>query len=633
MAGIRRHTTVAALLTGFVALAASVPAIAQEAPRVVNMEPPNWWPGHSINPVRLLIHGENLSGATVGVARQGVAVERIQANASGTYLFVDVRIAPDARPGTCPLVIQTSAGEAAAPFAISSPLPREGRFQGFCEDDVFYLVMTDRFANGDPSNDDPQASRGMHNRSNARHYHGGDLQGVIDRLPYLKDLGVTVIWLTPIYDNVNRIDPTREYDGQAFTDYHGYGVVDFYALEEHFGDVVLFRELVDRAHDLGIKIVEDQIANHTGPQHPWVQDPPTNKWYNGTQKNHLKNQWQTWTLLDPYATPETQAETLKGWFGNILPDLNQDDEEVKRYLIQNTLWWLGMTGLDGVRQDTLPYVHRRFWRDWTGAIKREYPDVNVLGEMWDGDAAKVSFFQGGRARFDGIDSGIDALFDFPMYDKLRFVFAGGNWLRDIPETLSRDRLYPNPNMLVTFLGLHDVARFTHESSTGNAGMKLAYTFQMTARGIPLVYYGDEIAMRGGGDPDNRRDFPGGWPEDERDAFADTGRTDEEKGIFNHLRKLTRLRAELKPLRRGRTINLHITEQSYVYARACGGETVIVALNNATEATTIECPVHTLHLAEGVGLRDRLGDHPSVRVSQGQIPISLTGRNGAVFTIE
>ena len=282
-----------------------------------------------------------------------------------------------------------------------------GRFQGITVDDVIYLLMPDRFNNGDTANDDPAKSRGLLDRSKPRYYHGGDLRGVIDRLPYLKDLGVTAIWLNPWYDNNDGLNEIEMPEGKPITDYHGYGAIDFYGVDEHLGDLAMLRGLVDTAHALGIKVIQDQVANHTGPYHIWVKDPPTPSWYNGTEADHINETWQTWVLKDSHATPEIMRPVLDGWFLNILPDLNQNDPEARRYIIQNTLWWIGMTGLDGIRQDTLPYVPRSFWRDWMQAIKRQYPRVNVIGETYDGDPSQVAFFQGGARRFDGIDSGID----------------------------------------------------------------------------------------------------------------------------------------------------------------------------------------------------------------------------------
>ena len=433
----------------------------------------------------------------------------MKVNAAGTYLFVDVTIDPKAAPGPRTIGVRTAAGTATIPLEILEPLPRQGRFQGFSPDDVIYLLMPDRFANGDPSNDDPAVSKGLLDRTKGRYYHGGDLRGVIERLPYLKDLGVTAIWLNPWYDNVNHLNERETYDGQAITDYHGYGAVDFYAVEERLGDLATLRELVDRAHALGIKVIQDQVANHSGPYHPWVTDSPTPTWYYGTQAKHLANTWQTWTLQDPHSPPEVQKATLEGWFIDILPDLDQDDPEVARYIIQNTLWWVGVSGLDGIRQDTLPYVHRRFWKEWMAAIKKEYPDLRVVGELFDGDPALVSFYQGGARRASTASTpGSTPSSTSRLYFKIRDAFAKGGSLREVAMMLARDHLYATPSSLVTFLGLHDVPRFMNEPGAQVASLKSAFTFLATARGTPLVYYGDEIAMPGRGRPRQPPRLPG-----------------------------------------------------------------------------------------------------------------------------
>ena len=605
-------------------------ALGAPPPEVTKVEPPNWWTGHSINPVRLLIRGHNLAGGRAVADAPGLRVGLVRVNAAGTYLFVDVSIAADAGPGAHPLRIVTAGGEASAPFDVLRPLPQEGRFQGFSPDDIIYLLMPDRFADGDPSNDEPAVSRGLWDRRKPRYYHGGDFQGVIDHLPYLKDLGVTAIWMNPVYDNVNRLNERERYDNQPITDYHGYGAVDFYGVEEHFGTLAQFRELVDAAHSLGIKVIQDQVANHTGPYHPWVKDPPTPTWFHGTEARHIANTWQTWTLIDPHAPPELRRATLDGWFIDILPDLNQDDEEVARYLIQNTLWWIGISGLDGIRQDTLPYVPRRFWREWMAAIKHEYPNLRVVGEMLDGDPALVSFFQGGKARFDGVDSGVDSLFDFPTFYTIRRAFGEGKPVHEVAVMSGHDYLYPNADELVTLLGLHDVPRFMNETGATAQGLDLAFTFLMTARGIPMIYYGDEIGMRGGGDPDNRRDFPGGWPGDAHNAFTDAGRTPEEQGIWEHVRRLSHLHGELKPLRHGSMVNLCVSDQTYGYARTGSGSAVVVLINNAAEAAEVDCDLSAVAPNEGSTLADRLGTAPELRVSGGKIHARFPARTAGIY---
>jgi glycosidase len=600
-----------------VALIVSGNATAAQAPSVEKVEPPNWWAGHSINPVRVLVRGKNLTGAHVSCGRLTCSTPRV--SAAGTYAFIAVTIPAGTASGSYPLTLRTSAGSVAAPFTVSPALPRTGRFQGFGPNDVVYLLMPDRFANGDTTNDSPAKSPGLIDRSKGRYYHGGDLAGVRKRLPYLKSLGITAIWLNPIYDNNDRLNERETYDSQAITDYHGYGAVDFYAVDEHLGTLAELRQLVDDAHQSGIKIILDMVANHTGPYHPWVNDSPTPTWFHGTAAKHLANTWQVWTLADPYSTPAMREATLDGWFIDILPDLNQGDPEVARYINQNTLWWAGVSGIDGIRQDTWPYVPRTFWRDWMNAIKREYPSMTVVGEVFDGDPSLVSFFQGGRRGWDGIDTRVDAMFDFPLLFPLRRAFAEGKSLREVAQMLSRDHLYPNASALMPFLGNHDVGRFMNEPGATIDGLKLAYTFLLTVRGTPLLYYGDEIAMPGGGDPDNRRDFPGGWRSDPRNAFEASGRTDSQQAVWAHVQRLLKLRAERSELRTARMEHLQAGEQSFVYRR---GRTV-VALNNDTTSVTIRLPIAALP-------DDALGVCAKPRAENGGVTIVVPRRSGCVF---
>ena len=599
------------------AIAAATPRLSAQVPTVEKVEPPNWWAGHSINPVRVLVRGRNLGGARAACGRLTCGAPKV--SAAGTYAFVDVTIPAGSIAGSYPITLRTPSGNVAAPFTVSAAVPRAGRFQGFGPEDVVYLIMPDRFANGDTTNDQTAKSPGLIDRGKARYYHGGDLAGIRQRLAYLKSLGITAVWLNPIYDNNDRLNEKETYDGQPITDYHGYGAVDFYAVDEHLGDLATFKRLVDDAHRMGIKIILDMVANHTGPHHPWVNDSPTPTWFHGTAAKHLANTWQVWTLADPYSAPAMREATLDGWFIDILPDLNQSDPEVARYIIQNTLWWAGVSGLDGIRQDTWPYVPRSFWRDWMTAIRREYPSMDVVGEVFDGDPSLVAFFQGGRRGWDGIDTRVDALFDFPLLFPLRRAFAEGKSLREVAQMLSRDHLYPNPGSLMTFLGNHDVRRFMNEPGASVDGLKLAYTFLLTVRGTPLVYYGDEVAMPGGGDPDNRSYFQCGWTCDTNDAFDASGRTPDEQAVWSHVQRLLRLRAERRDLRTARMEHLQAGEQSFVYRR---GRTV-VALNNDTAAVTIRLPGASLP-------EDALGICPRPRAENGAVMITIPRRSGCVF---
>jgi hypothetical protein len=422
----------------FLMILTSVSISLAQAPEVIRVDPPSWWTGSSLNPVRIMVRGRNLRGARVQPVGRGLrVVSAPKVNENGTYIFVDVAIAPNAQSGQRQLSISTARGTTSASFDVLAPLNRRGRFQGFSSADVMYLIMIDRFSDGDETNNDPPQSKGLYDRRNKFYYHGGDLQGIIDRLPYLKELGVTALWLTPWYDNYDRLNEIELKEGKPSTGFHGYNPQDFYTVDEHFGTLAKLRELVESAHRSGLKIIQDEVVNHTGPYHPWVDDLPTPTWFNGTRQRHLKNVFETWVLHDERPVEQLKRETMEGWFLDFLPDLNQDDTEAARYLIQNTLWWIGVTGLDGIRMDTWQYVPNTFWHKWTTAFKREFPKFTVVGEVKDGDVVHTSWFQGGTVR-DGADPGLDSLLDFPLFYPIRHAFAEGKNLDEVPKALSKD---------------------------------------------------------------------------------------------------------------------------------------------------------------------------------------------------
>lgn len=649
-----------------------------QTPTVDKIEPPNWFANYSVNPVRVLVRGTNLASANVvAPLNSGLKTYNFRASENEHYLFFDVEIAPDVKVGKYTFKIETKTGNVNAPFEISQKLARTNRFQGYTPDDVIYFLMPDRFADGDVSNNDPAKSKGLYDRSKTRYYHGGDLQGVIDKLGYLKSLGVTAIWTTPVYDNNDKLDLKEMYPNteggakEPTTGYHGYGATDFYAVDEHLGTQAKLRELVDKAHALGMKVIQDQVANHTGPYHVWANDTPTPTWWNGTVENHPNNDWQKWTAMNPRATYQTQSRNIDGWFIDILPDFNQNDPEVEKYLIQNSLWWLEMNGFDSIRMDTLPHVPRTFWGKWGTAIHKEYPNVNILGELYDGDPALLAYFQTGRRGFDGVDTQIDTLFDYGLFNPLRAAFANGQSIRGVSQMFAHDWLYPNPNVLTTFIGNHDMLRFMSEKGATVEGLKLAQTLIMTSRGTPILYYGDELAMRGAGDPDNRKDFPGGFSGDKRNAFTAKGRTVEENDVWNHLALLGRLRQELKPLRAGQTLDLLDEEQQMAYARYLkfdpikdnsnlSGDPVVIVFNNDTKPASIEFKVtnekgnsiehswyrfdsedaksgpqdvERLLLHNEMILKDKLGKLADVKIENGMMKLMIPARTAGIFTLK
>ena len=581
---MKRLIIFASYLLPLILLALASPARGSRlAPEALKVEPPNWWANHSINPVRVMIRGRNLKGAKVESDGAGLSTGETRVSESGNYLFVDISISPNAAPGPRQLRITTPQGSVQASFEISARLGRTGRFRGFDTGDCLYLIMPDRFSDGDPALNASHAP-GMFSRQNPRSYHGGDLKGIIDRLPYLKDLGVTGIWTTPVYDNTSRL---RDYEwGKNVTDYHGYGAVDFYRVEEHLGTLDTYKQLVERAHAMGLKIIQDQVANHSGPDHPHASDPPTPTWFNGSLKEHRANVFDIKSITEPNPNRQRFEDTLRGWFGNTLPDFNQDDPEAARYIIQNAIWWLEMTGLDGIRQDTFPFVPRRFWSEWNQALMRAFPSINIVGEVFDQRPEVVSFFQGGRARFDGVDSRLNTLFDFPSYFAIRDVFIRNKPVTRLAEVLEADKLYTDPRVLVTFFGNHDVPRFMSEEGATHKGLMLAFTYLLTMRGTPQLYYGDEIGMEGREDPDNRRDFPGGFPGDSRNAFTHAGRTTQERKIFDHVKTLLRLREAHESLRKGDMRVVLANETALAYVRQSPRERILVVINNSDRPASL-----------------------------------------------
>ena len=614
----------------------SLLTVSAQTPTVEKIEPPNWWANYSVNPVRVLVRGTNLAGANVVAPNNsGLKTYNFRASENGHYLFFDVEIAPDAKTGKYNLKIETKMGSVNVPFEIIQKIDRANRLQGYTPDDVIYFLMPDRFADGDALNNDPAKSKGLYDRAKPRHYHGGDFQGVIDKLPYLKSLGVTAIWMTPVYDNNDKPDTKEVYPGvPETTGYHGYGATDMYAIDEHLGTSAKLRELIEKARALGIKMIQDQVANHTGPYHVWANDPPTPTWWNGTLEKHPNNNWQKWTAMNPYATKQTQARNTDGWFIDILPDFNQDDPEVEKYLTQNSMWWLETYGFDSIRMDTLPHVPRAFWQKWGTAIHKEYPKVNILGELYDGDPALLAYFQAGRRGFDGVDTNIDTLYDYSLFYPLRSAFAQGNAIRDVQKMFAHDWLFPNPSVLTTFIGLHDMERFMNEKGATVEGLKLAQTLIMTARGTPLLYYGDELAMRGAGDPDNRRDFPGGFPGDKQNAFTEKGRMAEENDVWNHLASLGKLRAELVSLRQGKTLFLLDEEQQMAYVRFANNQAVLMIFNNDAKAANVRFDVSMIkEFGSNTLLKDRLNKLPDVKIENGQINFSMPARAAGIFTLK
>ncbi len=590
-------------------------------PRVTKVEPPNWWTGF-VSPVMVLLYGENLSDAKFSVSYPGVKIEKSQMQPDGQHAFVWLNIGKNAKPGGVELSAKTPSGKTTASLTLLRRAPQNGRFQGVTRDDVIYLIMPDRFADGDPANNMPNgAAPGTYDRKAAKAYHGGDLKGVQDHLPYLKDLGVTTLWLNPIFDNDN-ISET----------YHGYGATDLYAVEDHFGTLPEFQQFVAAAHQQGIKILLDMVPNHVGPNHPWATSQPAPGWLHGTTANHINTDYDYPPVTDPHAVEKNYRSALDGWFANVLPDLAQENPLVAEYLLQNAYWWMEVGGVDGFRIDTFPYVPRTFWATYLQRLQTTYPNFFAVGEVYNFEPPVVSYFAGGHKGFDGIDTHLNTPFDFPMNSAIRQVVNHGASAKKIVEVLRQDRLYPHPELLVTFIGNHDMTRFLTDAGGSTTKLKLGFSLLATLRGIPQMYSGDEIAMSGGEDPDNRRDFPGGFPGDQHNAFAQSGRSPEEQDVYAHVQALLKLRREHAALRIGEQKHIVVSDDYYLFTREAAGERLMVVFYKGETEKNVTVDLTDTSIANAKGFT-AITAAPAAHVQGTQLQLQMAPKSVAIYKID
>ena len=565
---------------------ASSASIAQ-APRIDKIDPPNWW-ARFPSPM-LLVHGENLSGAQFALSGKAVKLDRAQISDNGhwAFLWLDTQAAA---PQTLSITAKNAAGHARSAYVLAAR--SHSAHNGFSSADVMYLIMTDRFADGDPRNDPP-----TDNRAAPRGWHGGDLEGIAQHIDYLKQLGITTVWTTPVASN-----------GAMPEAYHGYAATDLYAVDAHFGTIADYQHLSGTLHAQGMKLVIDLVPNHVGVEHPWVHDPPAPDWFHGTLAHHSAVQHDFYQLVDPHAPPEAWRNITDGWFTDQMPDLNQENPFVAQYLIQNALWWVETANLDGIRLDTFPYVGRAFWRQFHATLHSVYPHLTTVGEVFDRDPEVTSYFAGGAAHQD-IDTGLDTPFDFPTYFALRDVLAHDKPMTELADVLRQDALYPHPERLVPFIGNHDTVRFLTDANGSTARLKLALGLLAMLRGMPQIYSGDEIGMTGSADPDNRHDFPGGFSGDAHNAFMQSGRTAQEQDIFEWTSGMLTLRASHTVLQTGIEQNLFADDDSFAFVRTldasgCSGSSkpatadarVLIVVNRANKPKSIDLPMDGTTLA-------------------------------------
>ncbi|RRA50186.1 alpha-amylase [Acidipila sp. EB88] len=570
-------------------LAATPQASTPDAPVIVRIDPPQWWV--NMPAALLLVNGDHLEGATFTVSDPSLAVRATHVSANGHWATLQLAASP-AEAETVRIEAATAHGKTTATFAFDKRRAANDGMAGFSSKDVMYLIMTDRFADGDPDND---GANHQEERANARGWHGGDLRGVREHLDYLQGLGITTVWITPVYQNHGR------------SSYHGYGATDLYAVDEHFGSLADLRALADALHKRHMKLVLDTVPNHIGPAHPWVEDEPEPDWFHGTKADHHKAVGEFAPLVDPHAAWRDQRDILEGWFANTLPDMNQENPDAAKYLTQNAIWWVEQTGADGLRIDTFPYVGRPFWHDFHASLHALYPNFTSVGEVFNSDPVVTSSYATGVARHDlngSVDTGLTTPFDFPTYFAMRDVLLHGKPMTQLAGVLGEDSLYPHPEQLVPFFSNHDVKRFLSEDGATPDKLKLAFAIVLTMRGMPELYSGDEIAMTGGDDPDNRHDFPGGFAGDAQSAFSPATRTAQQADMYNWVKQLLALRARYPELNAGDEQVLHADQSVLLQVRGarlaqgCEGTMgrMLVAVNDSDAPQTVSLETANTALA-------------------------------------
>lgn len=542
------------------------------------VEPPSWWVGMKSGELQLLVHGENISLTTPVVDFAGVSIRQFTVLDSPNYLFVDLHISSTVQAGSFDIdFVHDNKTVASYNYRLEPRKPGSAQRAGFDQSDVMYLLFPDRFANGDPENDNHPEMLEKVDRNNRDGRHGGDIRGIINNLDYLVDLGITAIWINPLLEN-----------NQETFSYHGYAISDFYRIDPRFGTLDEYLELIEKMHERGLKVIKDKIFNHCGINHWWMDDLPSEDWVHQFDE-FTRSNFRGGTVFDPYVSDYDLNLFLKGWFDTNMPDLNQRNEFMMNYLIQNSIWWIEYAGLDGIRMDTYPYPYKEPMARWAERLMLEYPNFSIVGEAWLSYPSQVAVWQQGDKLGTGYESALNYVFDFPMYDAFRFAFnedAGwGTGLVRFYDLLSQDYLYYNPLNIVTFADNHDGDRIFSKLNEDLASLKMAMTFLLTTRGVPQIYYGTEILKTGWDSPSHgeiRTDFPGGWPGDERNAFTTEGRTADENEAFDHIRTLLQWRKNKDVIHFGNLKHFIPENNVYVYFRYNDEETVMVILNNNTE---------------------------------------------------
>ncbi|MEE4258187.1 MAG: glycoside hydrolase family 13 protein [Bacteroidales bacterium] len=562
-----------------------------EKTEVKRIDPPSWWVGMNNPNLQLMVYGENIAETLPVINNTGLALKDVIRLENPNYLFLNLIILPEAKPGI--LEIQFKKGKKVIDtyeYPLYQRNDDPGLYQGFDNSDVIYLLMPDRFSNGNPENDEMEGLLEKPDRKNPLGRHGGDIQGIVDHLDYLEELGITALWINPLLEN-----------NMPQQSYHGYAITDYYKVDPRFGTNEDYKRLVEEAHKKGLKIIMDMVANHCGTGYYWNDDLPASDWYHEWPE-FTRSNYRGIVQSDPNASGNDYNKMVKGWFDTSMPDLNQHNPYLAEFIIQNTIWWIEYLGLDGIRQDTYPYPYKDFMAEWMQRILAEYPEFNVVGEVWLNYTPLTAYWLDNKTNKDGYRSYLTNVFDFPLMYALNRAFnEEDGWDRGtlaLYETIALDYLYSDPMKLVVMTDNHDGDRFYTKMQEDIRKFKLGMAFAMTVRGIPQMYYGGEILMTGkehDGHGYIREDFPGGWEGDKVDVFSGKKLSDEQNEALGFTKRLLNWRKSNKAAQFGEFTHYIPENGVYVYFRHTDKESVMIMLNNAEEERTVDLSRFTENL--------------------------------------
>ena len=556
-----------------------------QAMEIKKVAPSFWWAGMKNPELQILLYGENLALSDVSVSGEGIYLKETVRQDNPNYLLLYLDLS-EAKAQTFQILLKNGKKKLQIPYELKSRVRRGEDVKGFTSEDVLYLIMPDRFANGNPVNDVIDGMREKKvDRTDSFARHGGDIQGISNHLDYIADLGVTAIWL----------NPTQENDMESGS-YHGYAITDYYQIDRRLGSNEDFCALVEKAHEKNLKVVMDMIFNHCGSENYLFKDKPSKDWFN-YRSNYVQTSFKTASVMDTHASAFEKKIATDGWFTSVMPDFNQRNRHVARYLIQSSIWWIEYAGINGIRQDTHPYADFDFMSQWCKEVLDEYPYFNIVGETWLNSNVLVSYWQKNSKLAAPLNSNLPTVMDFPLQALMNQAFdeETGEWgggLYKLYDYQTQDLVYANPMNLLTFLDNHDTSRFaqTDEMAKNLKRYKQAMVFLLTTRGIPQIYYGTEILMtgdKGKGDGDLRKDFPGGWQGDTRNCFVENGRTALENEAFEFTRQLLNWRKGNQVIGKGSLKHYSIQNGVYVYQREFNGKSVVVFMNGTDDSKELD----------------------------------------------